>query len=262
MRYYSPKKLKSFFFIFLLGLSLSSSAQSSSEDEQKTIVKIEPKLTEVWEPEPPVVDPGENQQAPSDAIILFDGSSTADHWESVNGEPIKWEVSDDEMTVVKGTGPIRTKEGFGDVQLHIEWSAPTQIEGDGQGRGNSGIFFMEKYELQVLDSYNNRTYSNGQAASIYKQHIPLVNAMRPPGEWQVYDVVFMAPTFNEDGTLRHPATMTVFHNGVLVQNHVELIGPTQYNELPRYQAHEAELPLVLQDHSNPIKFRNIWLRKL
>lgn len=236
-------------------------SQDESGNDQKTIIKIDPRLTEVWEPEPQVVTPGKDHAPPSDAIVLFDGSSLA-NFESVNGGEAKWEVSNGYMTVVKGTGAIKTKESFGDVQLHIEWSAPTEIEGDGQGRGNSGIFLMSKYELQVLDSYNNRTYSNGQAASMYKQHIPLVNAMRPPGEWQVYDVVFMAPSFNDDGTVRHPATITVFHNGVLVQNHKELIGPTQFDKLPRYEAHEEKLPIILQDHSNPVKYRNIWIRNL
>lgn len=222
---------------------------------------IDPEITEVWEPEPKAINPGDANTPPEDAIVLFDGTNL-DSWTHMNGTPAKWEVADGAMTVVPRTGPIKTKQSFGDVQLHIEWSAPTVIQGEGQGRGNSGIFLMGTYEVQVLDSYNNRTYSNGQAASFYKQHIPLVNATRAPGEWNVYDIIFKAPTFNEDGTLRYPATATVLHNGVVVQNHVTLLGPTEYNKLPRYKAHESKLPLSLQDHGNPVKFRNIWIREL
>ena len=225
--------------------------------------EIPPELTEVWEPEPKVVTPGAEvaNQAPSDAIILFDGENTS-AWESVTtGGPIEWQVSDDAMIVVKGTGAIRTKQSFGDVQLHIEWRTPSEIEGNGQGRGNSGVFLQSKYELQVLDSYRNRTYSNGQAGSMYKQAIPLVNACRPPGEWQTYDVIYLAPQFNEDGLVVRPATITVLHNGVLIQNMTELRGPTVYRGIPSYEAH-GKAPLMLQDHSNPLSFRNIWIREL
>jgi hypothetical protein len=166
------------------------------------------------------------------------------------------------MTVVPGAGDIRTRRGFGDVQLHIEWRTPAEVSGEGQGRGNSGIFLMERYELQVLDSYENRTYANGQAGAIYKQHIPLVNASRRPGEWQSYDVVFTAPRFGADGTLLNPAYMTVFHNGVLIQNHVALRGPTRYIGEPSYEAHADRAALVLQDHGNPVSYRNIWLREI
>ncbi|MEM6764505.1 MAG: DUF1080 domain-containing protein [Bacteroidota bacterium] len=228
---------------------------------QKTIEKIPPKYTEVWEPEPAVVTPGEGTAPPSDAIILL-GENGVSSWTNVKGMEAGWEVKEGIITTVPGKGPIVTKRAFGDVQLHIEWKAPEKIEGAGQGRGNSGVFLMSQYEVQVLDSYNNRTYSNGQAASVYKQHIPMVNAMRPPGEWQVYDIIFKAPTFNENGSLRAPATMTVLHNGILVQNHVTLLGPTVYDSLPRYTSHAAKLPLMLQDHSNPVSFRNIWIREL
>jgi hypothetical protein len=165
------------------------------------------------------------------------------------------------MTVQKGAGDIRTKQAFGDCQLHIEWRAPVEVIGDSQGRGNSGIFLQSTYEVQVLDSYNNRTYSNGQAASIYKQHMPLVNACRPPGEWQTYDIIYEAPIFHDDGTLARPAFITVIHNGVLVQNHVMLKGHTPYIGLPKYTAH-GKLPIRLQDHGNPVSFRNIWIREL
>ena len=223
--------------------------------------KWPPELTEVWEPIPEVVTPGTSvNTAPSDAIVLFDGTNT-DEWVSVQSkEKIGWKIEDGAMTVVKGTGGIQTKREFGDVQLHIEWRTPAEVEGDGQGRGNSGVFLQSTYEVQVLDNYNNRTYSNGQAGSIYKQSMPLVNACRPPGEWQTYDIIFMAPQFSNGQVIR-PATITVFHNGVLVQNHYELKGNTPYIGLPKYKAH-GKLPLMLQDHSNPVSYRNIWVREL
>jgi hypothetical protein len=221
-----------------------------------------PEDTEVWEPEPEVVTPGTTaQQPPSDAIILFDGSDLS-QWVGNEGGPAAWKVEGDAMTVVKGTGAIRTKEGFGSVQLHIEWRTPSEVVGESQGRGNSGIFLQDRYEVQVLDNYNNRTYSNGQAGSIYKQHMPLVNACRPPGEWQTYDIVFKAPEFDSQGNLVKPAFVTVIQNGVLVQNNVELKGPTQYIGQPKYEAHDDKLPLQLQDHGNPVSFRNIWIREL
>ncbi len=166
------------------------------------------------------------------------------------------------MTVVPGAGNIRTRRRFGDLQLHIEWRTPAEVSGEGQGRGNSGIFLMERYELQVLDSYDNRTYSNGQAGAIYKQHIPMVNASREPGEWQSYDVVFTAPRFGADGALLSPARMTVFHNGVLILNHVELRGPTKFIGEPEYEAHADRVPLLLQDHGNPVSYRNVWVREI
>jgi hypothetical protein len=220
-----------------------------------------PEDTEVWEPEPPVIVPGRDGAAPSDAIVLFDGSDLA-AWSAEEGGDAEWRVEDGVMTVVPGTGNIRTRQGFGDVQLHIEWRTPAEVSGEGQGRGNSGIYFMQRYELQVLDSYENRTYSNGQAGAIYKQHIPLVNASRPPGEWQSYDVIFTAPRFDADGALLSRAYMTVFHNGVLIQNHVELRGPTLYIGEPTYQAHADRAPLLLQDHDNPVSYRNIWVREI
>ena len=226
-----------------------------------TCTAQKPEETEVWEPVPEVVTPGPTaHHPPSDAIILFDGTDLS-QWVGEDGEPAKWNVEDGAMTVVKGTGAIRTKQGFGNVQLHIEWRAPAEIEGEGQGRGNSGIFLQDRYEVQVLDSYNNRTYSNGQAASIYKQHIPLANACRPPGEWQTYDIIFNAPIFDASGKLARHAYVTVIHNGVLVQNHVALRGPTQYIGQPEYEAHEDKLPIQLQDHNNPVSYRNIWIRE-
>jgi hypothetical protein len=171
-------------------------------------------------------------------------------------------VEDGAMTVVKKTGNILTKQGFGDCQLHIEWRTPAEVVGESQGRGNSGIFLQSRYELQVLDSYNNRTYSNGQAGSLYKQAIPLVNACRKPGEWQAYDAIYTAPRFAEDGTVQRPAFITVLQNGVLVQNHFELKGPTEYIGQPKYKKHNPKEPLMLQDHGNPVSYRNIWIREL
>ena len=220
-----------------------------------------PQVTEVHEPVPPVVTPGVGTAPPSDAIVLFDGTDLSS-WEKRDGNPAEWEVKDGVMTVVPRTGDIRTKQGFGDVQLHLEWRTPEVIKGEGQGRGNSGVFFMEKYEVQVLDSYDNYTYPNGMAASVYKQTIPLVNACREPGKWQTYDIIFMAPRFNEQGRVTHPARVTVIHNGVLVHNNVEIWGTTQFIGLPQYTMHEDRLPLRLQDHGDLVSFRNIWIREL
>ena len=220
----------------------------------------DPKATEVWEPEPRVVQPGMGTAAPSDAIILFDGQNL-DNWTNGKGEAAGWQVKDGAMTVVKGTGDVKTKKKFGSCQLHIEWRTPARIEGEGQGRGNSGVYLNDTYEVQVLDSYKNRTYSNGQAASIYKQYLPLVNACKPPGEWQTYDIIYMAPVFNEDGMKVRSGTLTVIQNGVLVQNNVEIKGTTPYIGLPQNPPHE-EGSLRLQDHGNPVSYRNIWLRKL
>ncbi|HLF47061.1 MAG TPA: DUF1080 domain-containing protein [Chitinophagaceae bacterium] len=222
----------------------------------------DPKTTEVWTPEPKIISPGKTTaDAPSDAIILFNGTS-ASHWHHKNGSEVIWIVSDNALTAKAGTGDIQTKQKFGDCQLHIEWRTPAEVKGEGQGRGNSGIFFMGQYELQVLDSYENKTYSNGQAASIYKQHIPLVNVCKPPGEWQSYDVVFTAPRFSDNGSLLEPARITVIQNGVLVQNNVSIWGSTQYIGLPSYEKHGAKESLALQDHGNPTSFRNIWIREL
>ena len=221
------------------------------------------KLTEYWDPAVRIITPGKtNVDAPSDAIVLFNGKD-ANQWKSVkDGSPVKWKIEGDALVVEGGTGNIETKEGFGDCQLHIEWRTPAEVKGTSQGRGNSGIFLMGRYELQVLDNYDNRTYSNGQAASIYKQTPPLVNACRKPGEWQTYDILFTAPTFQEDGTVKTPARITVFHNGVIVQNNTTIWGGTQYIGTPNYEKHSAKEPIELQDHGNPTAFRNIWIRPL
>ncbi len=222
----------------------------------------DPKTTEIWTPEPKVITPGKAaSEAPSDAIILFNGTS-ASAWQHKNAADAKWLVADNVLTAKAGTGDIQTKQKFGDCQLHIEWRTPAEVKGEGQGRGNSGIFLMGLYEVQILDNYNNKTYPNGQAGSIYKQHIPLVNACKPPGEWQSYDIIFTAPRFSDKGTLLEPARVTVIHNGVLVQNNVTIWGSTQYIGLPTYVKHGAKESIALQDHGNPTSFRNIWIREL
>lgn len=245
-------KISSTILIVALVMSITVYAQ-----ERPT---LEPKLTEVWEPVPAKVTPRENSAAPSDAIILFDGKDL-NEWTNQQGGTAEWIVEDGAMTVKPRTGIIKTKQKFGDFQLHIEWRSPAEVKGEGQGRGNSGIFMMGKYELQVLDSYESITYSNGQAGSMYKQSIPLVNACKGPGEWQTYDVIFMAPVFTEKGSLKSPARITVLHNGILVQNNYELRGPTEYNRIPLYEAH-GKGAIELQDHGNPVSYRNIWVREL
>lgn len=247
--------------------------------------QMKPEETEVWEPIPPVVTPGmQCDAAPSDAIVLFNGkdlsawqkpqaareSSTGEgiakmvgaSESNYKGDPAGWLVENGEMVVKPGFGTIETKKQFGSIQLHIEWMAPPAEGKTGQGYSNSGIFLMGLYEVQVLNSYENKTYSNGMAGSVYKQLIPMVNASRKPGEWQAYDIIFYAPKFNADGSVASPARITLFYNGILVQHDQELKGPTQYIGLPKYVAHPEKLSLRLQDHGDPIHFRNIWIREL
>ncbi len=215
-------------------------------------------------PMPPVVDPGPATPpapAPSDAVVLFDGRDLA-QWTTAKGGPAPWKVRDGYIEVVKDSGAIRTARGFGDCQLHVEWATPSPAVGSGQDRGNSGVFLMDLYEVQVLDSYGNKTYADGSAAAIYGQYPPLVNASRKPGEWQTYDIVFHRPRFDGAGHVVSPARMTVLHNGVLVQDNEELVGPTANRARPPYKAHADKLPLSLQDHGHPVRFRNIWIREL
>lgn len=244
---------------------------TASLAQQPAASQAKPEDTEVWQPVPKVVTPGATDaEPPSDAIVLFDGKNL-DQWVSAQDKsPAKWIVADGVMTVNKSVGNIETRRSFRNYQLHLEWKVPANITGSGQLRGNSGLFLASTgpndagYELQILDSYNNPTYVNGQAASIYKQSAPLVNPNRKPGEWQTYDVVWTAPTFNADGSLKTPAYVTAFFNGVLVQNHFELKGETRYIGQPFYKKFDSA-PIELQAHgdpSPPISFRNIWVREL
>lgn len=238
--------------------TLSPGRQTGQDGMQKWAIH------DLNRPQPRVVDPGAqkmNGSPPSDAVVLFDGR-TASHWRSQNGGPAKWKVESGYMEVVRGTGSIHSSESFGDCQLHVEWAAPVPAVGEGQNRGNSGVFLMSKYEVQVLDSYRNKTYPDGQAAAVYGQHPPLVNACLPPGQWQTYDIVFRRPRFASDGRLLAPARLTVLHNEILVQDNVTLTGPTAHKERPPYAAHPDKLPISLQDHGDPVRYRNIWVREL
>lgn len=252
------KKLKLLLIIGIVACPLAIIA-AEIEEWQKA------EITEVWQPVPEVVTINENN-IPSDATILFDGTSL-NQWQSVKEGPAKWTLKEGAMTVAPGTGDIKTNESFCDVQLHVEWKMPSQITDEkgqlltGQGRNNSGVILQQRYEIQVLDSYNNKTYPNGQAGSVYKQHIPLVNATKAPGEWQSYDIIFTAPVFDDAGKLKSKARMTALHNGILVQNNVEIQGATAWVGAPVYSAHGCD-SIRLQDHGNPVSFRNIWLRKL
>ncbi|UPG94735.1 3-keto-disaccharide hydrolase [Luteibacter aegosomatissinici] len=247
----------------LLTLAIVGSSCALAQDD--------PKATEQWEPVPKVVTPGNPGSAPpSDAVVLFNGRDISQWEASKDHSAAHWKVHDGVLTVDKTSGNIQTKQKFKSYQLHLEWQVPKDITGEGQGRGNSGVFLAstgpgdEGYEVQIMDSFKNPTYVNGQAGSVYKQAAPLVNAMRPPGEWQTYDIIWTAPTFAADGSVKSAAYVTLFHNGVLVQNHTELAGETFYIGKPKYNAY-TEAPIKLQahgDHSQPISFRNIWVRPL
>ncbi|SFE39932.1 protein of unknown function [Thermoflexibacter ruber] len=249
------KKINILLLILTCGVCLSASCFGQQQNQPK------PEATEVWEPEPKVVTPGDGTKPPSDAIVLFDGKDFSNWVSAKDGSAPKWTLKDGAMVVERGTGDIVTKQTFGDFQLHIEWRTPDKVEGEGQGRGNSGIFLQERYEVQVLDSYQNRTYSNGQAGSLYKQSIPLVNACRKPGEWQTYDIIYTAPRFRWNGSLESPARVTVIHNGVLIQNNTVIHGTTEYIGTPKNIAH-GKGGIRLQDHGNPVSYRNIWIREL
>ncbi len=216
-------------------------------------------------PQPPVVTPGATPGAtPSDAVVLFNGKDT-EGWLAEDGSATKWVVKDGTLQPVKDSGMIKTEREFGSCQMHIEWAAPANVEGEGQGRGNSGVFLMGKYEVQVLDCFNNTTYPDGQAGALYGRAIPQVNACRKPGEWQTYDIVFHRPVFDDKGAVVKRATFTVFHNGVLIQDHVELSGGTLWKSkhaMTDYEAHGDKGPIMLQDHGNPVRFRNIWVREI
>ncbi len=225
------------------------------------------KIHDTSRPRPPIITPGtaSNQdmagKPPSDAVVLFDGTDLS-KWQTPSGQPPKWKVENGYMEVVAKSGQIQTKDGFGDCQLHVEWAAPDPPRGQDQDRGNSGVFLMGLYEIQVLDSYQNVTYADGQASAVYGQYPPLVNASRPPAQWQTYDIIFHGPRFDKDGKLLRPARVTVLHNGVLTQDNVELTGPTAHKARPPYKVGPEKLPLGLQDHDHPVRYRNIWIREL
>ncbi|WP_340679545.1 DUF1080 domain-containing protein [Paraglaciecola sp.] len=244
--------------VSMFAVATGLSASVAAEDK-----KLEPwqlaEKTEVWEPVPAIIN-AKAGMPPSDAVILIDGGELS-QWEGLKGGAPQWTVSKDKITVKPGTGDIKTKQSFCDIQLHFEWQTPKPEAGmQGQQRNNSGIFLQQRYEVQVLDSFDNVTYANGQAGSVYKQTIPLVNASRPPGEWQVYDIIYQAPQFTGE-SLTSPGTVTVLHNGVVVQNHTEIQGTTEWIGAPKYQAHGCA-PLQLQDHGNLVSFRNMWVREL
>jgi len=253
--------MKSRFPAFLCTLVFMSCAASSFAQ-----LDTRWKIHDMKRPLPPVVTPGtaSTQDAPgkppSDAVVLFDGTNLS-RWAATDNGPAKWKVENGYMEVVPKSGYIHTKDAFGDCQLHIEFSEPTPPHGDSQDRGNSGVFLMGQFEIQVLDSYNNPTYADGQAAAVYGQYPPLVNASRPPGHWQSYDIIFHGPRWDHD-KLTRPARVTVFHNGVLVQDNVELTGPTEHGERPPYKPGPDKASLALQDHGDPVRYRNIWIRPL
>lgn len=265
-------------FALLMSLAIASFAQAQEEPKKSGLPpegydhsETDPIPGQRWNvhdkdrPEPGIITPGTAStadtpgKAPSDAVVLFDGTDLK-HWRSGNGEDAKWKVEDGYMEV-NGTGTIKTAESFGSCQLHVEWASPAEPKNKSQGRGNSGVMLMGKYEIQVLDSFNNRTYSDGQASAIYGQYAPMVNASRGPGEWQTYDIIFDAPEY-ADGKCTKPGYLTVLHNGVLVHHHRESLGQVSHKFAPKNNPHAAKLPLQLQDHGNPVRFRNIWIRPL
>lgn len=242
-------KIKLIILILVFNTNLTTSAQEI----------INPEETEIWNPTPLIIDTF-SQSTPSDAIILFNEKSL-DNWKNLDGGKALWSVEKDTFTIKPGTGDIITNQEFADVQLHIEWRTPIVESTMGQNRGNSGIYFQQRYELQILDSFKNKTYINGQAGSIYKQFSPLVNASKGPDIWQTYDIIFIAPTFNIDKSIKTNASMTVFHNGVLIQFNSILKGSTTYIGKPEYEFHEKD-SILLQDHGSKVSFRNIWVREL
>ena len=256
---------------------------SAHEDLSKPEIKVEKKKDGLYmyidgvkvhetdttkQPLPKVVTPGAAVGAPpSDAVVLFDGSekSFKENWSDTNGGASKWKIVDGAMESVRGAGYIQSKAKFGSCQLHIEWASPAQVKGNGQGRGNSGVFLMGTYEVQVLDSFKNQTYADGQAGALYGRSKPLVNASRGPGEWQSYDIIFHRPLFDKDGKVTRRATFTVLHNGILIQDHTVLSGGTGWqgpHAASEYKAHADKLPISMQDHGNPVRFRNVWVREL
>jgi hypothetical protein len=251
-------KTLSLYLILSLVPALSSQAQQADVGDWE--------VHDLDRPQPVKVNTGDGPATPaappSDAIVLFDGKDLSGWVSQGEGGAAPWKVANGYFEVVPGSGGIQSKQGFGDIQFHIEWASPDPPKGEGQDNGNSGVFLMNTYEVQVLNSYENKTYPDGQASAVYGQYPPLVNATRPPGQWQTYDIVFRRPRFDGSGNLSKPATVTVIHNGVLVQDNVVLTGPTGHHARPPYAAHADRLPISLQDHSHPVRFRNIWVREL
>jgi hypothetical protein len=249
-------------FALLFSLIFLGCAFSGGQTARQEVEKW--KIHDPERPMPPVVDPGpagEPVPSPSDAVILFNGKDLS-QWTDSKGQRARWKIENGAIEVVAKTGSIQTKQNFGDCQLHVEWASPVIVRGESQERGNSGVFLMNIYEVQVLDCYNNKTYADGMTAALYGQYPPLVNACRPPGEWQTYDIIFHRPRFDDKGQVISPARFTVFHNNILVHDNAELTGPTAHKLRPPYKAHADRLPISLQDHGNPVRFRNIWIRNL
>lgn len=266
--------MKKLAFLSFIVLSISAFGQEQvpvagtgeqSAIEQEETPAMVHEMTEIWDPEVAIVTPGDNPvDAPSDAIVLMgENMDLGYEWTDASGNAPRWDYQDGVATVAPRSGDIKTKRQFRDFQLHVEWKSPEEVTGESQGRGNSGVYLQGIYEIQVLDNYNNRTYRNGQAGSVYKQYAPLVNVCKAPGEWQTYDIIYTAPRFNDDGTYFTHPRVTVLQNGVLVQNNVEIRGPTEYVGIPEYFVEpHGDGPILLQNHSNPVSYRNIWIREL
>jgi hypothetical protein len=257
--------LSSIFFILPFLASFSQETLNTGVAKLSSTNKMTPWMTEIWDPEVKIIHPGfRDNDPPSDAIVLFNGTNINNEWSDEKGNPTRWVVVDSVLVSTRGAGFIKTKRKFSNFQLHIEWKTPSEVTGASQDRGNSGVFFQELYEVQILDSYNNRTYRDGQAGSVYKQIAPMVNVCRGPGEWQSYDIIYTAPTFGTD-TLAFltPPKVTVLQNGVVIQNNVSIRGPMEYIGIPEYFVKKhGPGSLMLQDHGNPVAFRNIWIREL
>lgn len=251
--------------VFCLALVIGAACSQSQNNPLAD--KIPWKVSDSNRPLPPVITAGTESTPehagvpPSDAIVLFDGKDLS-AWAGLKGGPAQWALKEGHMETGQNAGDIVTKQAFGDCQLHVEWATPNPPESEDQARGNSGVYLMSLYEIQVLDSYQNRTYADGSAAAVYAQYPPLANASRPPGQWQSYDIVFHGPRFDKEGKLIRTARVTLLHNGVLVQDHVELTGPTDYMKRPPYRPHPEKMPILLQDHGAPVSFRNIWIREI
>lgn len=257
---------KTYFTLALAGVALGGAALAIGDVRERY---MQWEVHQKDRPQPPAVDPGypgtqeRAGKAPSDAVVLFDGEST-DALQKAGGGEVGWRITDEgALSTVRGKGSLQTKQAFGDIQMHVEWKTPeSQANRSGQGRGNSGIFLMGRYEIQVLDNKGNKTYPDGMAGSVYGQFPPMVNPGRGIDQWQSYDIIFRRPHFNDDGSLKQPATVTVLHNGVLVQDHTEILGPTRHKQRTEYSAHPEKLPITFQNHGEEAHYRNIWVREL